>query len=29
MVRADRELNKDVGMKKKILLLFLSYNPLW
>ena len=28
-IRPDRQLNKDVGLKKKIVLLLLSYNPLW
>jgi len=29
VVRSDRQMNKDVGIKKKLLLLFLNYNPLW
>ena len=29
MIRKDRSINKDVGMKKSFLELLLSYNPLW
>jgi len=28
-IRKDKNINKDVGMKQKILYLILSYNPLW
>jgi len=28
-IRKDKKINKDVGMKQKILYLILSYNPLW
>ena len=29
VIRKDRNFNKDVGMKQKLLQLLLSYNPLW
>ena len=29
MIRKDKQINKDVGMKQSILSLVLSYNPLW
>merc|ERR1712209_335978 len=29
VIRKDRNFNRDVGMKQKLLQLLLSYNPLW
>ena len=29
VIRKDKQINKDIGMKQKILSLLLSYNPLW